>query len=81
MPTRSAKQRAVEQIADRIIAYRSLHYGFKPKYIYMTEELHKVLTGKKRLTYEEEFLCIKVKLFSAEGMKFFLVQDVYEVNL
>ena len=81
MPTKSAKQRAVEQIADRIIAYRSLHYGFKPKYIYMTEELHKVLTGKKRLIYEEEFLGVRVKLFNADGMKFFLVQDIFEVSL
>lgn len=81
MAIKSAKQRATEQIADRIIAYRQLHYGLKPKYIYMTEELHKILTGRKRLIYEEEFFGIKVKLFNGDGLKFFLVQDVFEVSL
>lgn len=76
----SKKQRATEQVASRISAYRELHYGFKPRYIYMTEDLHYVLTGRKRLIYEEEFCGVKIKLFHSDGLKFFLVQDVFEVK-
>lgn len=80
MSRRAKSQKATEQIADRIVAYRQLHYGFKPKYVYMTEELHKVLTGRKTLRYDEEFCGVKIKLFHSDGLKFFLVQDVFEVK-
>jgi hypothetical protein len=80
MPKVTKRQKCIETIADKINAYRGLHYGFKPKYIYMTEDLHKIITGRKTVKYEEEFCGVRVKLFHSDGLKFFLVQDVFEVK-
>jgi hypothetical protein len=81
MSRESKASRITQQIADRIVVFREMHYGFKPKYVYMTEDLHKALTGRKTLRYEEEFCGVKIKLFHSDGLKFFLVQDVFEVSL
>ena len=80
MPKVSKRQRSVAEIANKIIAFEMIYDGDKPEYIYMTEDLHKVLTGRKTVVYGEEFCGVKVKLFHADGLKFFLVQKVFEVK-
>ncbi len=76
----SKRQRCTAEITNRIIAFETIHYGDKPEFIYMTEDLHKVLTGRKSVKYQEEFCGVKIKIFHSSGLRFFLVQKVFEVE-
>ena len=68
-------------IADTLNDYKWLHNGRKPHCMFMTLELYKIITCNKVFMSNTKIFGVDVKLLNEKGIKFFLVQEVYDLNI
>lgn len=68
-------------VADALNDYKWLHNGRRPQFIFMTLELYKIITHNRVFMLNTKIYGVDVKLLNEKGIKFFLVQEVYDLNI
>lgn len=68
-------------VADALNDYKWLHNGRKPYCIFMTLELYKIITNNRVFMSNTKIFEVDVKLLNENGRKFFLVEEMYDLNI
>ena len=77
-PTRSD---CIAQITDRIIDFRTIHYGKNPDYVYMTSALFNLIVGNNKADREKsKFGIVNIRVYDGDELEFYLVDRVCKVQ-
>lgn len=68
-------------VADALNSYKWLHNGKRPQYIAMTLELYKIVTGERIFKNNSKIYGVNIKLIEEKGRKFYLIEQLYDVDV